>query len=278
MQSGYYDVAGGMVTQFNRLDMISQNLANVRTGGYKQKNAIFGDYLRLAQERRDDLPLPNQTREAARFVNRTVNRVPRMVEEYTDFSMGPMKRTDNPLDLALSQKNLFFAVETPSGIRLTRNGAFNLNEKGELVTKEGYKVLSSSYFKNGQGVTIPETALKVTVDRDGKVEILEQTAMDAPQQSDELMIVSVDNPQDLKAEGDNLFVMPGKDLAKEMRPVQSSGAVRQFTLEMSNVNPVSQMTELIETNRLVEMYQKVMRAQMDDMNQDAINKLASLKA
>jgi len=278
MQSGYYDVAGGMVTQFNRLDMISQNLANVRTGGYKQKNAIFGDYLRLAQERRDDLPLPNQTREAARFVNRTVNRVPRMVEEYTDFSMGPMKRTDNPLDLALSQKNLFFAVETPSGIRLTRNGAFNLNEKGELVTKEGYKVLSSSYFKNGQGVTIPETALKVTVDRDGKVEILEQTAMDAPQQSDELMIVSVDNPQDLKAEGENLFVMPGKDLAKEMRPVQSSGAVRQFTLEMSNVNPVSQMTELIETNRLVEMYQKVMRAQMDDMNQDAINKLASLKA
>ena len=278
MQSGYYDVAGGMVTQFNRLDMISQNLANVRTGGYKQKNAIFGDYLRLAQERRDELPLPNQTREAARFVNRTVNRVPRMVEEYTDFSMGPMKRTDNPLDLALSQKNLFFAVETPSGIRLTRNGAFNLNEKGELVTKEGYKVLSSSYFKNGQGVTIPETALKVTVDRDGKVEILEQTAMDAPQQSDALMIVSVDNPQDLKAEGDNLFVMPGKDLAKEMRPVQSSGAVRQFTLEMSNVNPVSQMTELIETNRLVEMYQKVMRAQMDDMNQDAINKLASLKA
>ncbi|NPA28583.1 MAG: flagellar hook-basal body protein [Epsilonproteobacteria bacterium] len=278
MQSGYYDVTGGMVTQFNRLDMISQNLANVRTDGYKQKNAIFGDYLRLAQDSRDELPLANQTREAARFVNRTVNRVPRMVEEYTDFSMGPMERTDNPLDLALSQENLFFAVETPSGIRLTRNGAFNLNEKGELVTKEGYKVLSSSYFKSGQGVTIPETALKVTVDRDGKVEILEQTAMDAPQQSDELMIVSVDNPQDLKAEGDNLFAMPGKDLAKEMRPVQNSGAVRQFTLEKSNVNPVMEMTELIETNRLVEMYQKVMRTQMDDMNQDAINKLASLKA
>ena len=278
MQSGFYTVTGGMVTQFHRLDMISHNLANSRTNGYKQKNAVFGDYMRLAQDRRDELPLPNQTKEAAKFLNRSINRVPRMVEEYTDFGTGPMVQTGNPLDLALSRDNLFFAVETPAGVRLTRDGAFKLNEKGELVTKEGYKVLSQNYFKNGQSIRIPETALKVTIDSDGRIEVLEQTAMDAPQLLDELMVVSVDDLRDLRAEGDNYFEMPGKDLAKELNVVANSGAVRQYMIEKSNVNPVREMTELIETNRLVEMYQKVINAQMDDMNMDAINKLASLRA
>ena len=277
MQSGFYDVTGGMVTQFNRLDMISNNLANVNTNGYKQKNAVFGDYLRLAQNMRDELPLPDNTVEAARFVNRSLNRVPRMVEEYTDFSQGPIRQTGNPLDFALSKESLFFAVQTPDGIRLTRDGSFKLNDKGELVTKEGYPVLSRDYFKNGQPIVIPDNTLKITVDKDGRIEALDQTAIDAPVQVDELMVVSVDDLRALRSVGDNLFDMPGKDLRQEIDVVANSGAVRQFMLEKSNVNPVIEMTELIETNRLVEMYQKVINAQMDDMNMDAINKLASLR-
>ena len=279
MQSGFYTVAGGMVTQFNRLDMISENLANVNTDGYKRRDAIIGDFMRIYQNRRDELPLANQTKAAAKFLNRSINRVPRLVEKYTDFRMGPMMKTGNPLDVALGEKNLFFAVETPSGIRLTRNGAFLLDEEGRLVTKEGYKVLSQSYFQNHRAITIPENAINVSISKGGRIEYLDQTAMESPIHVDDLMVVRVDNLQDLKPEADNYFKIPGKAFdQKNMNIVTDTDAVHQFMLEKSNVNPVRQMTALIETNRLVEMYQKAMDAQMNDMNQDAINKLASLRA
>jgi len=278
MQSGFYTVTGGMVTQFNRLDMISENLANSRTDGYKRKNGIVGDFLRIYQQKRDELPIPGQTKEAAKFLNRSINRVPRLTQEYTDFTMGPVVETGNPLDIALGEKNLFFAVETPQGIRLTRDGAFKLNEEGELVTRDGFKVLSRNYFGNHQAITIPEDAIDVSIAKDGRIEYLRQTAMDAPVYLDDLMVVRVDNLQDLKAEGDNYFAMPGKKLERQMNVVTDTRAVYQHMIEKSNVNPVREMTALIETNRLVEMYQKAMTAQMDDMNNDAINKLASTRA
>ena len=278
MQSGFYTVTGGMVTQFNRLDMISENLANSRTDGYKRKNGVVGDFLRIYQQKRDELPIPGHTKEAAKFLNRSINRVPRLTQEYTDFTMGPVVETGNPLDLALGEKNLFFAVETPQGIRLTRDGAFKLNEEGELVTRDGFKVLSRNYFGNHQAITIPEDAIDVSIAKDGRIEYLHQTAMDTPVYLDDLMVVRVDNLQDLKAEGDNYFAMPGKKLERQMTVVTDTRAVYQHMIEKSNVNPVREMTALIETNRLVEMYQKAMTAQMDDMNNDAINKLASTRA
>jgi len=278
MQSGFYTVVGGMVTQFNRLDMISENLANVNTDGFKRRDAIIGDFMRIYQKSRDELPLANQTKEAAKFLNRSINRVPRLVEKYTDFQMGPMMKTGNPLDLALGEKNLFFAVETPDGIRLTRNGAFLLDDAGRLVTKEGYKVLSQSYFQNHRAIEIPENALKISISKGGRIEYLDQTAMESPIYVDDLMVVRVDDLQSLAPEADNYFTMPGKKMEREMNIVTDTDAVHQFMLEKSNVNPVRQMTALIETNRLVEMYQKAMDAQMNEMNQEAVNKLASLRA
>ena len=278
MQNGFYTVTGGMVTQFNRLDQISQNLANTRTNGYKGQNSIVGDFMRIFQEKRDRLPLPDQTREGAKFLNRSLNRIPRIVEEYTDFKMGPMVETGNPFDLALGEKNLFFAVETPSGIRLTRDGSFRLNEEGELVTRDGFKVLSQHYFQNRQAITVPVDAINVNIGKSGRIEYMDKTAMDTPVYLDDLMVVRIDNPQDLKAEGDNYFSMPGKRLEEEMNIVTETKEIYQYMIEKSNVNPIREMTALIETNRLVEMYQKAMNAQMDDMNNDAINKLASVRA
>ena len=278
MNNGFYTVTGGMVTQFNRLDQISENLANVRTNGYKQKRQIVGDFLRLYQERRDTLPLPNNTVEAAKFLNRSIDRVPRVVDEYTDFKMGGMVHTGNPFDLALGEKNLFFAVETPQGVRLTRDGAFKLNEDGELVTREGFKVLSQNWFNNHRAIRIPVDALHVSVGKSGRIEYMDQTAMDTPVYLDDIMVVRVDDLRALKAVGDNYFDTEGKDLLNEMHVVTDTDKVFQYTIEKSNVDPVREMTALIETNRLVEMYQKVMSAQMDDMNSDAINKLANVRA
>ncbi len=277
MQNGFYTVTGGMVTQFNRLDTISVNLANLRTDGYKKRDVIIGDFMRIFQEKRDELPLANQTKEAAKFLNRSINRVPRIVEKYTDFAMGPMANTGNPLDVALGEKDLFFVVQTPQGLRLTRNGAFKLDDNGRLVTKEGYKVLSRNWFQNHRAITIPDDALKINISKNGRIEYLDQTAMDTPIYLDELMVVRVDDLKNLAPEGDGLFTMPGRNIQQQIHIVTETAQVHQYMLEKSNVNPIREMTALIETNRLVEMYQKAMSTQMDDMNGDAINKLGSVR-
>jgi len=108
MINGYYSATGGMVTQFNRLNVISNNLANVNTNGFKQDDIIIGNYERLISEKRDILPLENNTKEAAKFINRALNKVPQVVEEYTNFSLGNMQKTSNPLDIALKKTKQFF--------------------------------------------------------------------------------------------------------------------------------------------------------------------------
>ncbi|MDQ7042341.1 MAG: flagellar hook-basal body complex protein, partial [Sulfurimonas sp.] len=142
MQTGYYAAAAGMVTQFNRLDTIANNLANVNTVGFKEDNLVVGDFMRIYQEKRDDLPNENNTKESAAFINRTMTRAPKVVDAFTNHSLGTMQKTANSLDFALSSEGLFFAVQTPQGVKFTRDGSFTKNDEGVLVTKEGYEVLS----------------------------------------------------------------------------------------------------------------------------------------
>ena len=111
MINGFYDATGGMVTQFNRLNVISNNLANVNTPGFKQDDVIIGEYERIFNTKRDILPLENNTKEAAKFLNRNLNKVPIIVEKYTNYSIGNLQKTSNPLDIALKQKNSFFVIE-----------------------------------------------------------------------------------------------------------------------------------------------------------------------
>ncbi len=266
MQTGYYSSAAGMVTQFNRLNTISNNLANVNTDGFKEDNLIVGDFMRLYKEARDKLPNQNNTKDAAQFINRTMARAPQIVDGYTDFSVGNMQKTSNQLDFALSRKGLFFAVKTPEGIRLTRDGSFSMNDEGKLVTKEGYKVLGDD--KNPISFSTVDSI--ISADKNGQISTNVPGGVTMTQNK-KLFIASVDNLRKLQKEGDNLYKlsdMKNLDIAEE------SGAVRQGFLEKSNVNAVKMMTQLIETNRLVGMYQKAMDAQMNDMNRDAIEKIA----
>jgi len=271
MQTGYYQAAAGMVTQFNRLDLIANNLANVNTAGYKQDDVIVGDFMRVYQEARDELPHENNTKEGAKFYNRTMARTPQVVEEYTNYSAGNLQKTDNTLDIALAQENLYFLVKTPQGIRLTRDGSFTTNDEGKLVTKQGYEVLPSNYFSGAGGsIELNSEEDIVTIDKNGQILTnIPNTLKMAPKAK--LFIFEPDNPKYLKKEGDNLFVYENES---EYKPSEESGAVRQGFVEKSNVNAVRMMTQLIETNRLVGMYQKAMDTQMNEMNRDAIDKLA----
>jgi len=266
MQTGYYSSAAGMVTQFNRLDTIANNLANVNTNGFKEDNLVVGDFMRIYQEKRDELPNENQTKEAAKFINRTMTRAPQVVDEYSNFSVGQMQKSTNSLDFALSKEGLFFAVKTPEGVRLTRDGAFSLDDEGRLVTKEGYEVLAD----DGEGISFTTTDTTIKADKNGQLytNIPGGITLTA---NKKLYIAQPQNLKDLKKEGDNLYRL---DDMKDLATLDESGAVLQGFVEKSNVNAVKMMTNLIEANRLVGMYQKAMDTQMNDMNRDAIEKIA----
>jgi len=270
MQTGYYSAAAGMVAQFNRLDTIANNLANVNTAGFKEDNTVIGDFMRVFKEARDELPHANHTKEGAQFLNRAMTKAPQIVEGYTDHSLGTMQSTSNTMDFALSKENLYFAVKTPNGVRLTRDGSFTVNDEGKLITKQGYEVLPENYESSQSGISFNTVDSVVTVDKNGQImtNLPNSVKMGV---SAKLFIAQPDNSSLLVKEGDNLFKYEG---AESLKNIQNSGAVRQGYLEKSNVNAVKMMTQMIETNRLVGMYQKVMNSQMDDMNNDAINKLA----
>ncbi|MEY4504320.1 MAG: hypothetical protein RL154_613 [Pseudomonadota bacterium] len=277
MINGYYNAAGGMITQMNRLDIISNNLANLNTTGFKRDDIVIGDYERLSQEYQDKLPYKNQTKEAAQYLNHSLNRVPHIVDKYTEFTQGPVQATAAPLDFNLKQGDTFFAVETPEGVRYTRSGDFTQNAQGRLVTKDGYPVLPNNYFSSKSYINIPEGA-DVIVNTSGG---LVYNLVDAPlsqlplEPTDNLMVVKFDNLQKLKKEGNNLYRYDGEDAPTVANDLN---LVAQGFLEKSNVNGVKEMTSLIEVSRLVGMYQKVMDMQMNDLQNEAINKLANARA
>ncbi len=270
MQTGYYSSAAAMVTQFNRMDTISNNLANVNTAGFKEDNLIVGDFMRLYQEARDELPNQNQTTEGAEFINRTMTRAPQVVDAYTDFSLGSMQETNNSLDFALSREGLFFAVKTPQGIRLTRDGSFSVNDEGKLITKQGYEVLADDYYETGNTVSITEQDTVIEVDKNGQLYTNLPNSAKLTEGS-KLFIAQPDNVALLQKEGDSLYIDTN---TSKHTVVKESGAVVQGFVEKSNVNAISMMTQLIETNRLLGMYQKAMDTQMNEMNSDAIEKIA----
>ena len=267
MQSSYYSVTGAMVTQFNKLDLISNNLANLNTPAFKRDDVVVGDFKRIFQEYKDEMPIKDNTKDASKFINAVGTRVPQIVEEYVKYEQGGIKATGNALDLALKREDIFFMVETPNGIRLTQNGAFTLNDAGVLTTKEGYPVLPSTYFQNQQYITLPVDG-EFRVDKNGGI-------YNHDDQIGNLMIVQSDDVKSLLKEGASLYQY--KDI-NEVTQLEDGNLVEQGFLETSNINPVTEMVSLIETNRMVDMYQRVMKSHMNELNSDAISKLASTKA
>ena len=276
MQNGYYTTTGAMVTQFNRLDVISNNLANVNTVGFKRDDVVIGDFKRIFQEFQEEMPIKNHTKEAAKFLNASIDRVPQVSEQYIEFKQGGLKATGNQLDFALKRADAFFMVETPQGVRLTQNGSFVINSDGVLSTKEGYPVLPANFFQNRQYIQV-EPSSTFTVDKTGNIysRSLAEGFSEGQIPLGKLFIAQSDDIKSLTKEGSNLFRFD--DIA-DIKDLQNADVVAQGFLEMSNINPVSEMVGLIEAHRMVQMYQKVMTSHMNDLNNDAINKLAQTRA
>ncbi|MEQ1439351.1 flagellar basal-body rod protein FlgG [Fontimonas sp. SYSU GA230001] len=235
----------GLDAQQTRMTVISNNLANVNTTGYKRGRASFED-LMYQTLRQPGGQTSQQTQSPTGLMLGTGVRV---VATDKTFTQGNFLQTNNPFDLSINGRG-FFQIQMPDGtIQYTRDGSFEIDSQGQLVTSSGYPV--------SPGITIPQNAQTVTIGADGTVSV--QIAGDAaPQQVGSLTIADFINPAGLQANGENLFSETAASGAPQTgAPGQSGlGRLLQGSLESSNVNVVEELVNMIETQRAYEMNSK----------------------
>jgi flagellar basal-body rod protein FlgG len=238
----------GMEAQQTQLDTISNNLANVSTNGYKRAHAVFEDliYQNLRQagsssSEQTQLPTGLQLGLGTRAVATSRN-----------FSQGNLLQTSNNLDLAI-KGNGFFQIQMPDGTTgYTRDGSFQVDSAGQLVTNTGYVVQP--------GITIPAQAQSISIGNDGTVTVA-LPGQTTPQSVGQIQIASFINPAGLDPKGGNLY---GETAASGTASTGVPGAnglgqVQQGFTETSNVNVVEELVAMIQTQRAYEMNSKAIQ-------------------
>jgi len=257
MSGEIYLAAVGALAYEKRLQIISNNLANSNTVGYKQDHGRFRiiDLSALPEgSTQNSVPLnPAQT---DLFWNQ--------FNVYTDHTSGSLKNTGNDFDMALVGKG-FFCVQTPDGIHYTRKGDFTLDENGVLVTRNGWPVLGESGEISVDSEENPHQYKKFSVDEEGNISV-------DGNQVDSLRLVDFPQPYNLTKVGEALF----KPADSGPGGIQAEGIrVSQGFIELSNVDAVKMMTEMIEVLRGYESYQKIIRS-VDEVNSRAINEIGQI--
>jgi flagellar basal-body rod protein FlgG len=251
----------GLEAQQLRMSVVSQNLANVNTTGYKRGRAIFEDliYQNVVQVG----GLTSQQSEAPTGLN--LGTGVRVVATDKQYSQGNLITTENSLDVAIQGRG-FFQILLPDGSQAyTRDGTFQLNEEGQLVTSSGYAV--------DPAVTVPTDAVSITVGSDGVVSALLPGQSD-PVQVGTLQIASFANATGLQPRGENLLsetIASGPPSAGSPG-LNGLGTLIQGALETSNVNVVEELVNMIETQRAYEMNSRAV-ATSDEMLQFSTNNL-----
>jgi flagellar basal-body rod protein FlgF len=255
MSGDIYIAAAGALACEKRLQIISNNLANANTVGFKMDRGYFKQ-VDPADPALQTVGNAGPESQADLFwTNFNV---------YTDHSSGPLKPTGNDFDLALEGDG-FFCVQTPDGVRYTRKGDFTLNAEGVLVTRNGWPVLGEGGEITVTSTENPNRYAQFAVDEQGRVSV-------DGRQVDTLRIVTSADPKRLTKAGDTLFKPPAAGVA-EVRT--DNFRVSQGFIELSNVDAVKMMTEMIEVLRGYESYQKVIQA-ADDANSKAINQIGNI--
>lgn len=239
--------ATGMLAQQLNVEVISNNIANMNTTGYKRQRAEFQDLLYQNIER------VGAASSDAGTVTPTGIQIGVGVKTggvYRITEQGGLVNTDTPLDLAINGSG-YFRVQLPSGEdAYTRAGSFQLGPTGEIVTPEGYTI--------GPGVTIPQEALDITINPEGEV-LAKLPGQIEPSNIGRLELATFPNPAGLEAIGKNQFLeTPASGSASLGAPNSPGfGAIVQGFLETSNVNSVAEITTLITAQRAYEMNSKV---------------------
>lgn len=236
----------GLDAQQTQLDVIANNLANVSTNGFKRARAVFEDL--LYQNLRQPGAQSSQQTQIPSGLMLGVGVRPIATERI--FIQGSLQRTENALDMAINGQG-FFQIQMPDGtLAYTRDGAFQMDSTGQVVTSSGYPLSPS--------ITIPSNATSITVSRDGNVFVV-QAGSATPNQVGTIQLATFVNPGGLQSVGENLFV----ETASSGTPTPNtpgtngSGVLNQGYVETSNVNVAEELVTMIQTQRAYEMNSKV---------------------
>lgn len=264
MVKGLYTAYTGMINEQNRLDVLSNNLANADTNGYKKEGTTaqtFADELAIKIKDTSVYGMPKGLGTMSMGVH--------IGETYTDYSQGNFKVTDNKTDFALDGEG-FFAIEYTdkagnTSVKYTRDGAFVVNTQGYLVTKDGDYVLDQNGASNGAaGSRIQVNPnLKITVDEAGN--IYQNNALVGT-----LGVTDFEDYNYLAKFGENMY-----DLVDGGTRVDSEAKIVQGTIEASNINVVSEMVDMITISRAYEAGQKVINT-IDTTLDKAVNQVGKV--
>ena len=238
----------GLDAQQTRMAVVSNNLANVNTTGFKKSRAVFEDL--LYQNVRQVGGATSQDTQAPSGMS--LGTGVRVVATEKTYTQGSLNNTGNSLDLAISGRG-FFQVLLPDGtLAYTRAGDFQMNNQGQLVTSSGYAVQP--------GISIPQGAQSITVGNDGVISVLLAGAS-APTQVGQVQLADFVNPAGLQPRGENLLVESASSgSAQTGNPGLSGlGTLNLGMVERSNVNVVEEMVNMIETQRAYEMNTKAIQ-------------------
>jgi flagellar basal-body rod protein FlgG len=244
MNSGMYSALSGNLAAMKRMDIISNNLANINTPGFKKDKMTFEGMLSSVTS---PPVVPPST---------TADPILQKDNIYIDYASGPVTQSGNPLDMAIDGDG-FFVVNTPDGPAYTRQGNFRLSADGTLVTTDGFPV-------QGQGGAIRISGNRIEIDSKGVIKV-------DGTQAGTISMVDFPKPYDLTKIGSALFVPKNA----ESVPETAKGELRQAHLEGSNVETITEMVQMIETSRYFDACQRAILS-FNDMTSKAVNDLGRL--
>lgn len=236
----------GLNAQQTNIDVISNNLANLSTNGFKRSRAVFEDL--LYQVIRQPGAQTSQQTQYSNGLQLGVGVQP--VSTARIFTQGGLVQTENPFDVAINGHG-FFQVLLPDGTTAySRNGSFQMDNQGNIVTPDGYPLQPN--------INIPENAIKLTIGGDGVVSITEQ-GNPQPTQIGTIQVATFINPGGLLSIGSNLFLETGSSgAATPNTPGQNgAGSLEHQFVETSNVNVAEELVTMIEAQRAYELNSKV---------------------
>ncbi|ANB61485.1 flagellar hook-basal body protein [Anoxybacteroides amylolyticum] len=278
MLRGFYTAAAGMLSQERRVEMLTNNIANANTPGYKADEAALRAFPEMLLSRLEEAAIPVQERRS--MMKKTpigpISTGVYMQEMMPNFSQGDIKETNQPTDLALvngviptdaatgKKGMLFFVVQNENGaVRYTRNGNFTLDAQGYLTTNDGYYVLDENNTR------IQLTSTNFTVAPDG-------TITGNNRRIARLNVAFAANPNAVAKEGNGLFRSENGLLPSAIGNGNVTYEVKQRFLERSNVDVARSMTDMMSAYRAFEANQKILQAYDRSMDK-AVNEIGRLK-
>lgn len=250
MNQAMHEIVSGSLVQEMRLDVLANNMSNINTLGFKGDSVFFqiSDLTESTKEGSKEDSISEKSK---------ISDSSLPVGTFTNFSRGQLKSTGNPLDLALDG-NGFFCVETSEGVQYTRKGNFTLNEEGVLVSQDGLPAL-------GEAGRITINSPNFNVDAEGNIEV-------DGNRVDTIKIIDFSQPYPLKKVAYSSFVLNDSGISGN----KAEGVkVRQGFVELSNVDVIKMMTEMIDVLRGYQSYQKVIQS-LNDITSKSINEVGRL--